>query len=413
LFSILFIAILVAVSGAIALIGDRLGSTIGRKRRSLWGLRPRHTATLVTVVTGMLITMLTLGAMLLLSDQARTALLGVERLGRKLTYLNTQVSQRNGELILLRSKLYRVSADYASKEKALRRQLDKAAGDLKRKNDELHKLEKATSVLKSDYASTSARLLSTEREVESLNSSKLALQKEIDRLRTDVVDIREFARRMAIVKERGQVVFRADQVLTLGAVPEYYNPTKCRAKVLSLINEAEVTAARMGAKGARDAAARGRRLASENGVYWSKDQFEAAVRLLAGSKRNCVVTISSFTNTLPGEPVLLAFHIMENKLVFKQGETLVKAKIDGRKTQEAIGEDVIKLLRRVRETALLKGVMPDPDEGTVGSVSAFRILDTIRSIKGYDEEVDFVIRSAFDTWTSGPLIIDFVVEHDK
>ncbi|MDD2486057.1 MAG: DUF3084 domain-containing protein [bacterium] len=414
MFSFLFIAILVVVSGAIALIGDRLGSNVGRKRRSLLGLRPRHTATLVTIVTGMLITMLTLGAILLLSEQARLALFGVEKLGKKLLYLNGQISQRNAQLVLLRGKLYKISTDYASKEKALKHQLGKATKELEHKNDELQKLERAISMLKRDYASTSVKLSSAENEVANLNTNKRSLLKEIDRLKTDVVDVRAFARRMAIVKERGQVVFRADQVLTLGAIPDYYNPTKCRAKLLALIDEADKTAVRMGARGARDAvsALREKRLAAGNGVYWSREQFELAVRLLAEAKRNSVVTVSSFTNTTPGEPVLLSFHIMENKLIFRRGEEIINARIDGNKTQEAIGEEVIKLLRRVRETALLKGVLPDPEEGTVGSVSAFCILDTIRNIKGYGKEVDFSVKAAFDTWTSGPLMIDFAVEHD-
>lgn len=414
MFSFLFIAILVVVSGAIALIGDRLGSNVGRKRRSLLGLRPRHTATLVTIVTGMLITMLTLGAILLLSEQARLALFGVEKLGKKLLYLNAQISQRNTQLVLLRGKLYKISTDYASKEKVLKQQLSKATKELEHKNDELQKLERAISMLKRDYASTSVKLSSAENEVAKLNASKRSLLKEIDRLKTDVVDVRAFARRMAIVKERGQVVFRADQVLTLGAIPDYYNPTKCRAKLLALIDEADKTAVRMGARGARDAvsALREKRLAVGNGVYWSREQFEHAVRLLAEAKRNSVVTVSSFTNTTPGEPVLLSFHIMENKLIFRRGEAIINARIDGSKTQEAIGEEIIKLLRRVRETALLKGVLPDPEEGTVGSISAFRILDTIRNIKGYGKEVDFSVKAAFDTWTSGPLMIDFAVEHD-
>jgi uncharacterized protein (DUF3084 family) len=210
-FSFLFIAILVVVSGAIALIGDRLGSNVGRKRRSLLGLRPRHTATLVTIVTGMLITMLTLGAILLLSEQARLALFGVEKLGKKLLYLNGQISQRNAQLVLLRGKLYKISTDYASKEKALKHQLGKATKELEHKNDELQKLERAISMLKRDYASTSVKLSSAENEVANLNTNKRSLLKEIDRLKTDVVDVRAFARRMAIVKERGQVVFRADQ----------------------------------------------------------------------------------------------------------------------------------------------------------------------------------------------------------
>jgi uncharacterized protein (DUF3084 family) len=71
---VLLIPILIAISGGIALVGNAVGRGIGRRRLSLFGLRPRHTALVVTVVTGMLITLLTLVVMLLLSAEARVAL---------------------------------------------------------------------------------------------------------------------------------------------------------------------------------------------------------------------------------------------------------------------------------------------------------------------------------------------------
>jgi uncharacterized protein (DUF3084 family) len=71
---VLLVPVLIALSGAIALVGNAVGRGIGRRRLSLFGLRPRYTAQLVTVVTGMLITLSTLGVVLLLSAEARVAL---------------------------------------------------------------------------------------------------------------------------------------------------------------------------------------------------------------------------------------------------------------------------------------------------------------------------------------------------
>jgi uncharacterized protein (DUF3084 family) len=71
---ILLVPLLVALSGAIALIGNAVGRNIGRRRLSLFRLRPRHTAQIVTVITGMLITIVTLVVVLLLSTEARVAL---------------------------------------------------------------------------------------------------------------------------------------------------------------------------------------------------------------------------------------------------------------------------------------------------------------------------------------------------
>jgi len=57
----LFLAlIIVLVSGLIAYVGDKVGRKMGRKRLTLCGLRPRHTAIVISVAVGMLIALLTL-----------------------------------------------------------------------------------------------------------------------------------------------------------------------------------------------------------------------------------------------------------------------------------------------------------------------------------------------------------------
>lgn len=57
---ILIVAILL-LGGVIATLGDRIGTKVGKARLSLFNLRPRKTATLVTVITGSLISATTLG----------------------------------------------------------------------------------------------------------------------------------------------------------------------------------------------------------------------------------------------------------------------------------------------------------------------------------------------------------------
>jgi uncharacterized protein (DUF3084 family) len=57
---LLILAVLI-LGGVLSTLGDRLGSRIGKARLSLFQLRPRKTAVLVTVLTGSLISALTLG----------------------------------------------------------------------------------------------------------------------------------------------------------------------------------------------------------------------------------------------------------------------------------------------------------------------------------------------------------------
>ena len=74
---------LILVSGLVAFVGNQVGRAIGRRRLAILGLRPRHTAQVITVITGMLITVVTLAVVLLVSNDARQALFHLQEVRRQ------------------------------------------------------------------------------------------------------------------------------------------------------------------------------------------------------------------------------------------------------------------------------------------------------------------------------------------
>jgi len=70
---VFFAFILFVMGGVTAYMGDRLGSYIGKKRHSTFGLRPRHTAMLWTVVSGGVIAVGTLLLFVALNNTFKTA----------------------------------------------------------------------------------------------------------------------------------------------------------------------------------------------------------------------------------------------------------------------------------------------------------------------------------------------------
>ncbi|MFA5875899.1 MAG: DUF3084 domain-containing protein, partial [Candidatus Margulisiibacteriota bacterium] len=79
-FGLKIVLLLLVLSGTIAYIGNFLGKSVGKKRLTLFGLRPRYTANFFTVVSGMLIALLTLSSLLIISKDAQTAFFGLEKL---------------------------------------------------------------------------------------------------------------------------------------------------------------------------------------------------------------------------------------------------------------------------------------------------------------------------------------------
>ena len=80
----LLIFCVLLLGGILSTLGDRLGSRLGKARLSLFKLRPRRTAVLITVFTGSCISAITLGFMLLVSRQLRVGLFELEDLQKRL-----------------------------------------------------------------------------------------------------------------------------------------------------------------------------------------------------------------------------------------------------------------------------------------------------------------------------------------
>lgn len=94
----LLIPLLIILSGAIALAGNAIGRGVGRRRLSLFGLRPHHTAQVITVITGILITLTTLLAVLSLSREARVALFRLNAVLRETRRLENEIKTQEDRL---------------------------------------------------------------------------------------------------------------------------------------------------------------------------------------------------------------------------------------------------------------------------------------------------------------------------
>ena len=81
---------IVIVAGIIAFIGDRVGHQVGRRRMTLFGLRPRYTSTIFAVGFGMLIALLVVVVSLVASYDARQALFSLAQLNQQIANLTRE-----------------------------------------------------------------------------------------------------------------------------------------------------------------------------------------------------------------------------------------------------------------------------------------------------------------------------------
>jgi uncharacterized protein (DUF3084 family) len=92
--TLLFFLLLIPLSGFIAWAGDRIGHKSGKRRHSLFGLRPRHTAMLFTIGTGVCISLVSFGLVWAFSKSFRVVL----REGADLVHKNRELKGDNARL---------------------------------------------------------------------------------------------------------------------------------------------------------------------------------------------------------------------------------------------------------------------------------------------------------------------------
>jgi hypothetical protein len=100
---ILFVVIITIVAGGIAYIGDRVGHQVGRKRLTLFGLRPKYTSTIVAVGTGMLIALSVTLLAIAASGYVRMAFFRLGQLNAQINQLQAQAVAQEHELMTTRN----------------------------------------------------------------------------------------------------------------------------------------------------------------------------------------------------------------------------------------------------------------------------------------------------------------------
>ena len=116
----ILIVFLILLGGLIAPFGDLLGTTIGKARFSILKLRPKKTATIVTVITGAFISALSIGLLILVSEEFR------QRLFVDIPFLQKTLDESKKALLPLQEERKILEDKIINKEK----ELDKLKSDV-------------------------------------------------------------------------------------------------------------------------------------------------------------------------------------------------------------------------------------------------------------------------------------------
>ena len=197
---VLILAVLM-LGGVIATLGDRIGMRVGKARLSLFNLRPRQTATVVSIATGSIISASTLALLFGVSSQLRT---GVFELGR----IQDDLASAEADLAEAQATQEDVEADLEAA--SVERQ--RALGRLQEVNESLNRAVAQQEATEDDLRQTLGQLDTVSQQAETLRQSTARLRVERDRLLQQQATIgRQIAERDRAIAELDQQIAARDQ----------------------------------------------------------------------------------------------------------------------------------------------------------------------------------------------------------
>ncbi|MBI4872043.1 MAG: DUF3084 domain-containing protein [Candidatus Riflebacteria bacterium] len=189
---------LLVMGGVLAYLGDILGGRFGKKRLSLLGLRPKHTALVFNVLTGLAITLATLLGVSFISEPFRQMLLHADELITRAAQLEVEVAERRVEVAERRKERDKLSAEAAAlTSRAVA--LEEKTRQLDLRNEELNELlaKKEDRLI----AFQIGRSLSPQPFVFPIDVSRERLQQEMVRM---VDEIRRLAKLRGVTLPKGE-----------------------------------------------------------------------------------------------------------------------------------------------------------------------------------------------------------------
>jgi len=109
----ILIVFLILLGGLIAPFGDILGTKIGKARFSILKLRPKKTATIITIITGGFISSISIGLLILVSEEFR------QRLFVDIPFLQRTLDESKKALIPLQAERKKLEDKIVQKEREL------------------------------------------------------------------------------------------------------------------------------------------------------------------------------------------------------------------------------------------------------------------------------------------------------
>ncbi|WP_008313799.1 DUF3084 domain-containing protein [Leptolyngbya sp. PCC 6406] len=432
---VLIFAVLV-LGGAIATLGDRIGMKVGKARLSLFNLRPRQTATVVSVLTGTLISASTLGLLFAVSRQLRTGVFQLERIQADLVQAEASLVTAQDQRTQIEAELSDSRRQQSQAQRRLRDINESLQGAVARQQEteeELLNTQEQLEQRQQLLEQSKDQLIQTRRQLDIVSRQSSILQGEISRLQTDRDtqiaqrdrEIAERQQRLGQLQEqqnlleadvarlerqftglfRGNVAVSRNEALVFGLV-RVGNVREAQEAVNQLLLDANLKALQEIAPGTD---------INRQVLLISREEVERLV-LRISDRQEYVVRLLSAANYIIGEPCVVAadepcvqvfVDVSVNRLIYTPGERLAAVNADvPNLTNQGLVEQINLLVASLQFRARQEGVVADTLQIADGRGETLR--DFIQVLRAINQPVEIWAIAANPIYTAGPFRVELV-----
>jgi uncharacterized protein (DUF3084 family) len=425
--NILALAVFVGVCGLIAYVGDITGRRMGKRRLSLFGLRPRHTAIVTTSITGMLIAIFTIAVMSAASKEVQQLVLHGAQVLEDLRNTQKAYATASHELgrqktivVLARKQTalavqqrHRLAVEISRIDATLRRlraDLQRNKATLTRTEQTLSQAQGNLALAKVEVAAKRTQITEQEAAISKLEANRQELQRGLESYKKSYSELRG-----------GKIILHPNQDIARRVISSAQPKAKIRVELMKLLDEASEKAKQEGAKtgpNGRTVHFLPTQFEGQNHVYVESEILSAIADSIYSGSGTVVARIYARGNSFEGEQAAIDCELRANRLVYLTGDEVAGTVIDGTQSNGKIFSDLVVFLQtEVRSAAMYKGIVPTLDENgqpSVGQINNWdQVFDLVLHIKAANKRMRVTAQAARETWSAGPLPVDFKVGDAK
>jgi uncharacterized protein (DUF3084 family) len=457
----ILIAAIFLLGGIVAVFGDRVGTKIGKARLRLFNLRPRQTAMIVTWITGMSISALTLGILFGLSGSLRRGIFQLDDILKEKRETEAELAQAEQEQQQVQQQLFKVKQQQtqavvnlnatnqnferskrqvkkiSDQAKKLQQELDNLLSERSKRQRQLNQLQQQSQELQSQLQQREQQISQQDRvlsqkevQLADLEQQQQLLQTQVQERDRSIVqldqaiaaaDVSLKLRTKRLEQLESQLAILSNDVVALeksyfelrekkiaivkgqvlsSAVIRIIDPNFARSAIESLLRQANKNALKATQFDGTKSQQRIVKMTSSHG-----EQLENRIK----DGQDYVLRIISAENYVQGEQEVIVFaDLALNKQVFSEGENIATISIDSRSTsRQDIQERLNWLLAVSKFRAQRAGILGDIQIGNNQIESIINFANKIIQTTEQFDEIKAIV--AENTYTAGPLKIDFVV----